>query len=104
MVPDQALKAFDQGSLKMMPPTYVSLWEMARHHQVHDLLEAWRREPVAVYEPRLVATPDGHCTLYGGDAGYASGDLAARGPRHRFWMEAGGPWRYERRLAMEQGD
>jgi len=81
-----AESADEAHELRLMPPTYVSLSDIA---DCRDCEEARRRiggrEPY-IYAPRMVFVEDGICFLYGGDAGYADENLQADGARHRLYM------------------
>lgn len=81
-----AESADETHELRLMPPTYVSLGEIADCRdcaQARELIGS--REPF-YYAPRMVFVTDGVCFLYAGDAGYATEDLDAQGPRHRLYM------------------
>ena len=71
---------------RLMPPTFVSLVDIA---DCQTCLEARRhiggREAI-MYAPRMVFVEDGICFLYEGDAGYADESLHAQGQRHRAYM------------------
>ncbi len=73
-------------SLRLMPPTFVSLSDIA---DCADCAEARQRigarDPF-YYAPRMAFVEDGVCFLYAGDAGYDEEDLEAGGPRHRLYM------------------
>jgi 8-oxo-dGTP pyrophosphatase MutT (NUDIX family) len=71
---------------RLMPPTFVSLVDIADCGCCRDaLLRISAREAIQ-YAPRMVFVEDGICFLYEGDAGYALQDLEAAGPRHRTYM------------------
>jgi len=73
-------------ALRLMPPTYVSLADIAGCLDCRDARERMgRREPIA-YAPRMVLVEDGVCFLYAGDAGYADEAVEVSGPRHRLYM------------------
>jgi 8-oxo-dGTP pyrophosphatase MutT (NUDIX family) len=93
--PSQALAEQQAKTLKMMPPTFVTLTELAGCATVEAAMALYRQRPVPHFLPRFTATEQGIAMLYPGDAGYAAGEQQALGARHRCWMldEA---WRYEK--------
>ena len=83
-----AESADDAHALRLMPPTFVSIHDIA---DCFDCAEARScvsgREPF-YYAPRMVFVDDGICFLYAGDAGYQDDNLEAQGVRHRLYMVA----------------
>lgn len=88
MRPDIAFAelADEQNPFRLMPPTYVSLVDIAPYR---SCVEARRgidsREPIT-YAPRMLFVEDGICFLYDGDAAYSDENLEAEGLRHRTYM------------------
>tara|TARA_R110000823_G_scaffold210224_3_gene340435 strand:+ start:42741 stop:43433 length:693 start_codon:yes stop_codon:yes gene_type:complete len=81
-----AESADEAHELRLMPPTFVSLNDIA---DCSDCAEARQRLDTRapfIYAPRMVFVEDGVCFLYAGDAGYDSEALDASGPRHRLYM------------------
>lgn len=95
LTPAAALLEQRAGSIELPPPTFVTLTQLRPHRDMAAALAAVARGQCEAFLPRLHVIPDGACTLYEGDAGYASGDLDQPGPRHRLWIREAG-WRYER--------
>ncbi len=71
---------------RLMPPTFVSLADLAAHADCAAARAAIRARQPLMYEPNMVFIEGGVCFLYEGDAGFASGDVGAPGPRHRTYM------------------
>jgi len=71
---------------RLMPPTYVSLVELADCASCGEALARIGAREAIHYAPRMVFVTDGICFLYEGDAGYEALDLEASGPRHRTYM------------------
>ena len=90
-----ALAAQRASEIELPPPTYVTVLSLAEHRRAREALAAFARGPVLTFAPRLGTASDGPCTLYEGDAGYATSDASVAGPRHRLVMASTG-WRYER--------
>ncbi len=88
-VPPQVVldEVADPGNpLRLVPPTFVSLTELAGYASSEAAMAALRaREPI-VYAPKMVPVEGGNCFLYEGDAGFATGSLDVKGPRHRAWL------------------
>jgi 8-oxo-dGTP pyrophosphatase MutT (NUDIX family) len=93
--PAAALELHAAGEIEMMPPTFQSLFTLAQHHTVAEILDAARVRALPRFETRIVLSDEGVIALWFGDAGYEAKDAAASGPRHRLHM-GGLPWRYER--------
>ena len=72
--------------LRLMPPTYVSLFDIADCQSCAQARHRMEAREALVYEPRMVFVEDGICFLYGGDAGYHDENLGVEGRRHRLYM------------------
>jgi 8-oxo-dGTP pyrophosphatase MutT (NUDIX family) len=95
--PTAALAEHHAGNIELPPPTFVTLSQLSGFQTAGATLAAIAETTPEAFLPRLHVIPAGACTLYGGDVGYDSGDLAQPGPRHRLWMLESG-WRYERSM------
>ncbi|NND67828.1 MAG: NUDIX hydrolase [Halioglobus sp.] len=73
-------------SLRLMPPTYVSLSDIAGCADCAEARTVIGGRAALVYAPRMAFVDDGICFLYAGDAGYATEDIDATGARHRCYM------------------
>ena len=93
--PQDAMSDHQAKLIEMMPPTFITLTELAGCDTVAQAMAMYRDRPVPEFLPKFTMTDKGIAMLYPGDAGYVDGDQNALGPRHRFWMldEA---WRYEK--------
>lgn len=92
--PAQALEKRASGEIELLPPTYVSLIELAQCASVDEVLRRIGRREPPVFEPHYLERPGRLTeTLYAGDAGYATADPDVPGPRHRAVL---GPteWQY----------
>ncbi|MCB1688705.1 MAG: NUDIX hydrolase [Halioglobus sp.] len=78
--------AHDDHPLRLMPPTYVSLADIADCHSCAQARERMGGREAVMYAPRMVGVDDGICFLYEGDAGYDSVAVDAEGGRHRLYM------------------
>ena len=72
-----------------MPPTYVSLVDIADCASCAQASATIGAREAIIYAPRMVFVEDGICFLYDGDAGYAEEELEVSGPRHRTYMVNG---------------
>ena len=86
--PNTALleSADENHQLRLMPPTFVSLADIADCHSCDHARERMGARDAIMYAPRMVFVDDGICFLYEGDAGYSSEEVDAEGPRHRVYM------------------
>lgn len=78
--------ADDTHALRLMPPTYVSLSDIADCQNCTEARERMGQREAVMYEPRMVGVDDGICFLYEGDAGYQEVAVDAEGQRHRLYM------------------
>jgi len=94
--PADMLRRRDEGEIQLVPPTVVTLHDLAAHGSVDEVLDAARARTPFQYVTKILGTPDGTAmvALWHGDAAYESEDLDAPGPRHRLVMEDPA-WRLE---------
>jgi len=71
---------------RLMPPTYVSLVDLADFMDCAAARAAISEREAFMYAPHMVFVEGGICFLYEGDAGFATGDEQLDGPRHRTYM------------------
>ena len=71
---------------RLMPPTFVSLVDIAGCQTCLEARQHIGGREAIMYAPRMVFVEDGICFLYEGDAGYADESLNAQGQRHRAYM------------------
>lgn len=82
--PVEALDKRARGEIELLPPTFVSLVELAQCAGVDDAVARIARRAPPVFEPHFMLRPDRPAeSLYAGDAGYESSDPDVPGPRHR---------------------
>jgi 8-oxo-dGTP pyrophosphatase MutT (NUDIX family) len=93
--PAAALAEQRAAALELLPPTFVTITQLASYTTSADAVAKLRRGEPTRYTPRICRIEEGACSLYEGDAGYEATDAAVAGPRHRLWMVSSG-WRYER--------
>lgn len=88
-----AVQGHEDGDLGMMPPTYLTLCDLARYVTVADMLAGEKgREPDEVFP--VFGEADGDIiVMFRGDAGYDSADGSLPGARHRAVLR-GGWWQY----------
>ena len=93
--PAEALAEHQAKQIDMMPPTFVTLTELASCQTVTEALAMYRDRPVSEFLPKITKIERGVAMLYPGDAGYERGDPHANGPRHRV-LKLEEQWRYEK--------
>jgi 8-oxo-dGTP pyrophosphatase MutT (NUDIX family) len=93
--PADVLRRRDAGEVALLPPTWVSLWHVARYHSAGTALEAARRSAPSVFRPRTATVDGTSVSVYAEDAGYHDATATGDGPRHRLILDPAG-WRYER--------
>ena len=91
IAPAAALERHAAGAIDLVPPTWVTLHQIAQHVSVEAVLDHFRSAPARVYETRIAQRSDGvRVAMWAGDAGYAQCDADAAGERHRLVMATGG--------------
>lgn len=85
MAPAEALARHGAGTVELTPPTWMTLWRLAREwgSTVDEVLVALARRVPDRFQTRMVAHGVQVHAVWEGDAAYASGDLEAPGPRRR---------------------
>ena len=100
LTPAQALQEADEHKINLLPPTLVTLNELAKFSQLQSLRDYYQSRPPLVFRPHTFVgekdTPsEGQFVfLYSGDAGYESSDPSIAGARHRLEM-LDGRWDYQ---------
>jgi 8-oxo-dGTP pyrophosphatase MutT (NUDIX family) len=85
--PAEMLARRDAGEIQLVPPTVVTLHDLAAHATVDTALAAARDREAFRYVTKILGGTDGTLVaLWHGDAAYESEDLDAPGPRHRLVM------------------
>ena len=79
----------------MLPPTYVTLVELAAKETVAELLEFAQARKPPLYATKIAMSGDKAVSLWAGDAGYETGNADLPGPRHRLVM-SDDSWEYQR--------
>ncbi|WP_372863333.1 NUDIX domain-containing protein [Spongiibacter sp.] len=92
--PADFICAHRAGELALMPPTLVTLSELAHCSTVGQAQQFYADRDVPDIHPRLTEHHGAVCMLYTGDAGYDQENPAAAGARNRCYLEEG-VWRYE---------
>lgn len=94
--PAEMLRRRDAGEIQLVPPTFVTLHDLAAHGDVESALTAARDRTPPRYATRILPTVDGEglVAIWAGDAAYESSDLAVPGGRHRLVMVEP-EWRFE---------
>lgn len=91
IAPATALARHAAGAIDLVPPTWVTLHQLAGHASVAAILERLRARPAQVYETRIGQRADGvRVAMWRGDGGYEACDADAPGERHRLVMTEGG--------------
>lgn len=95
LTPQAALRQHHDGKLKMLPPTFVSLTELAECTTIEDAMNFASSRDVPVISPVIVSDETSFVAMYKEDAGYATANTKAPGARHRMIRTKGG-WLYEK--------
>ena len=84
--PVDALERAHDRRIEILPPTWVSLHDMAQHHTVDELFAAVGARGPQTYATRMLPTDAGVTAIWERDASYETGDADTPGPRHRLTM------------------
>lgn len=93
--PGAALMKHHAGEIHLLPPTFVTLTELARCTSATAAQQLYSNRGVEYFVPKVTELDEGLCMLYPGDAGYDRHDNSIDGDRHRFLMMPEG-WSYVR--------
>ncbi len=95
--PADTLSRHAEGEIEMVPPTYITLMELAEHPSAGDALAAARARAgdIPRYATHVAVDNGVPVSLWHGDAGYETHDAGVPGPRHRLTLLEGS-WRFER--------
>lgn len=72
--------------MRLFPPTWVTVLDLCDYASCQEARQVIGAREAFHFQPRIVHIEGGACFLYGGDAGYETGDIEAPGPRHRTTM------------------
>lgn len=89
----EAAAMHERGDMGMLPPTYITLRNLACYETVDQAVAVERESPVPEVYPVFTTDGDQVVVLFRGDAGYKSGNATAAGPRHRAGL-IDGCWGY----------
>jgi 8-oxo-dGTP pyrophosphatase MutT (NUDIX family) len=93
--PAEAVARRDAGEVELVPPTYVTLHELAAFDSVAAAVSGLRTGEPPYFVTRIARIEGGLVSLWQGDAGYETLDPDMPGRRNRLLMLEGG-WRLER--------
>jgi 8-oxo-dGTP pyrophosphatase MutT (NUDIX family) len=93
--PKQVIADTPNPDMSIMPPTYISLYELSQFDQVERAIEAINRRENEHFETRFHKTEHGFTTIWAPDAAYETGELECDGPRRRLECTKS-DWRYVR--------
>lgn len=94
MSPQEAMVRRQEGIIELVPPTWITLWQLSHHATVAEALESGRNAQPGEFHTRPICK-EPMVLAWSGDCAYDTGDIATAGPRHRLVMDPAG-WRYER--------
>lgn len=89
--PSTALAQHAEGEIDLVPPTWVSLYQLSKFDNVATALEFVANQETRRYVTHLSKRDDGvRVAAWEGDAGYDSWDANSQGETHRLTMAKGG--------------
>ena len=89
--PATALAEHGAGKIDLVPPTWVSLYQLSKYATVDEACARLRQAERRRYATHLAKRADGvRVAIWEGDAGYDTWDANAQGETHRLTMREGG--------------
>lgn len=95
MCPKEIIANMPNPDMMIMPPTYISLYELSQFSSKDEALSSINAVDDEIFETRFHHTETGFVTLWGSDCAYDSGDLNLKGPRRRLVTSAE-RWDYQK--------
>lgn len=89
--PAAALTQHAEGKIDLVPPTWVSLYQLSKFSTASEALEHFKGKPMRRYATHLAKRNDGvRVAIWDGDDGYEAWNADATGATHRLTMAEGG--------------
>ena len=89
--PATALAEHEAGKIDLVPPTWVSLYQLSKYATVEEACSRLSQAKQRRYVTHLAKRTDGvRVAIWEGDAGYDAWDANAQGKTHRLTMGKGG--------------
>jgi len=95
--PKEVLRAIPSPEMIIMPPTYISLYELSNFDRVADAIKTIDQRDSEHFETRFFKTDNGFTTVWHPDVAYETGDISRDGPRRRLECFAD-EWSYIRSI------
>jgi 8-oxo-dGTP pyrophosphatase MutT (NUDIX family) len=95
--PAEAIRRRELGEIELIPPTWMTLFDLAELASVDAALTRARAAEPEFYLSRIAHSDEGVVVFWAGDAAYEHGELDRPGPRNRLLMRPDG-WRVERTI------
>lgn len=95
MCPKEIVANMPNPDMMIMPPTYVSLFELSQFNTKDEALNGINAVDDEKFETRFHRTDTGFVTLWSPDCAYETGDLNIDGPRRRLITNAE-RWDYQK--------
>lgn len=80
---DQVMQRVMGGEFKMMPPTIVTLYQLAQNNHPSLLQQYMDKLSYFDYAPKMMSDDPGYLAIYPGDSGWEDGDRTKRDVLHR---------------------
>jgi 8-oxo-dGTP pyrophosphatase MutT (NUDIX family) len=93
--PTEAMARRQAGEIELIPPTWMTLHQLADEPSVEAALAGARARDPQIYVTKIARVAGGIASVWQGDAAYDDGDATKPGPRNRLLMLDDG-WRIER--------
>lgn len=91
--PRAVLERHQQKEMVLIPPTYVTLHDLAAFQSLSEVLAAYKAHTPQKYLTNFLIRESGFVSLWQEDVAYKDGKIEAPGPRHRL-LERENGWEY----------
>lgn len=93
LCPKTLIAQIPDPELHIMPPTYVSLWELSKFDNAQQAMQDFERRKIEYFETRFLAGEAMFTTFWPPDPACEKGDLSKPGLRKRL-IATGSSWNY----------
>lgn len=90
LTPAKAIEMMRNKELKIMPPTYLTLYELAQCKSIEDVKKLTQSREIPRYFPNLVMHEKTPGILLEKDDGYKTGEMDHQGNKHRVVLSSNG--------------
>ncbi|HJM98585.1 MAG TPA: hypothetical protein QF776_10500, partial [Acidimicrobiales bacterium] len=98
--PDEALTKAHEKSIEILPPTWVTLFDLSQFSNVDEAIQSVASRGPRAYATKIVPTSEGLAAVWEGDSEYATDHLLTDTQRHRLVMTET-TWKFQLGMTVE---